>query len=290
MTAGEYNMTFSKPNHVDPTGVNVVTKPITVNPEASVAEIFRYDQPGSITARFNTKRGAAAAVPAYPGWGPPGTAFTSLSHSGLLQGTRSYVVNPPGTEATITNLFPFTDGYSVYAGGCPGANPASYTMAPTPPPFAVPNTQTVLPGGAHTVDVRVPALRFRYRAKASSPSSEYWVGMPGQNLSTSSPTTVAKLTATAPGCGGQMSYSLDSTLFANNTDAGGFIDRPVGRPVSEDWGIPIGTYDICVDTVVNFDPRGTQGSGRYRGVAINVPIKDPDGELVSFDLQSGSCP
>ena len=292
LTPGDYTLSFSgSGGQVDQTGVSAVSKKVTVNAESSVNETFRYDTPGSITAKFNTKRGAADQVPAYAGWALPGSSFVSLSHSGLLQGTKPYVVNPIGTSATMTGLFPFTDAYSVYAGDCPGANPASYTTAPTQAPFAVPNTQIVLPGGAHDVDVRVPAMRLRYRTRASRSSDERWVGVPGQATSTSSSSTVVKLAATAPGCGASTSWYLDNTIWANNTDAGGFIDRPVGRPVEEDWGIPIGTYDICLDLPSGFNPQGDQSSGNYSATAYGVPVKNPEGETVSFStLVSGDCP
>ena len=291
MQPGDYTLTFSKPGHVDPSGVGAVSQRVTLNAESSVNETFRYDVPGSITARFNTKRGDAAQVPAYAGWALPGSSFVSLSHSGLLQGTRPYAITPISTSATLTGLFPFTDAYSVYAGNCPGANPASYTTAPTLAPFAVPNNQVVLPGTSHNVDVRVPAMRLRYRAAATTPASEYWVGMPGQELAGSPSSTVVKLTATAPGCGGSATWHTDATTWANNTDTGGFIDRPVGRPVAEDWGIPVGTYDVCVDLPDLFDPQGTLPRGNYYATASNVPVKDPAGETVSFSgLLTGNCP
>ncbi len=302
---GEYLLTFSKPGYIDPTGVNPVSKEITVNAESTVSETFRYDQPGSITASFNTKRGSAGQVVSFPGWGTPGTAFTSLSHSGLLQGTKSYAVNPVATSATMTNLFPFTDAYSVYAGGCPGANPASYTTSPTTSPFAVPNNQIVMPGSAHSVAVRVPSVRLRYWTQENNASQERWVAVPAKNTTSSSATglTVVKLTATSPGCGGVTSWSMDDcsgtpqpvspacTPSNVTTDTGGWIDRPQGRALLEDWGVPVGTYDICVDLANSYDPVGTLGSGNYRAMATNVMVKDPAGETVSFNqLTSGDCP
>ena len=302
---GDYVLTFSKPGYVDPTGVNAVSKDITLNAESMVSETFRYDQPGSITANFNTKRGSAVQVASYPGWGTPGTAFASLSHSGLLQGTKSYTVNPVATSATMSNLFPFTDSYSVYAGGCPGANPASYTTAPTTTPYAVPNNQIVLPGGSHTVNVRVPAARFRYRTQENTQSNERWVAVPAKNTTSSTATglTVVKLTATSPGCGGVTSWNMDDcsgtpqpvapacTPSDVNSDSGGYLDRPQGRALSEDWGVPIGAYDICVDIANSYNPQGTQGSGNYKGTATNVMVKDPAGETVDLnDLSTGDCP
>jgi len=309
---GAYALTFSKPGHIDPDGVNAVSRDITTNAESTVNETFRYDQPGSITANFNTKRGSAAQVPSHPGWGIPGAAFASLSHSGLLQGTKSYTVaapspitNPYATSATMNNLFPFSDGYSVYAGGCPGANPASYTTAPTTSPFAVPNNQIVLPGGSHSVPVRLPAVRFRYRTQENSQSNERWVAVPAKNTTSANATglTVAKLTATSPGCGGVTSWNLDDcsgtpqpvspacTPSDVNSDTGGYLDRPQGRPLGEDWGAPIGSYDFCVDIANSYNPQGTQGSGNYKGTATNVMVKNPAGETVDLnDLTTGDCP
>ena len=302
---GQYLLTFSKPGYIDPTGVNPVTKEITVNAESTVTETFRYDQPGSITAHFNTKRGGDDPVASYPGWGTPGTAFTSLSHSGLLQGTKSYAVNPVATSATMTNLFPFTDAYSVYAGGCPGANPSSYTTAPTTAPFAVPNNQVVMPGGAHALDVRVPSVRLRYRTQENDDDDERWVAVPAKNTTSATATglTVVQLTATSPGCGGVTNWSMDDctgnpqpvspacTPSTVTTDTGGWIDRPQGRALLEDWGVPVGTYDICIDLANSYNPVGTQSSGNYRATATNVMIKDPAGETVGFDqLTTGDCP
>src|SRR5206468_10559004 len=85
-----------------------------------------------------------------------GQAVT-VANSGLPSGTRVFPPSGPYTpQTTMTTplLFPFTDGYGVYAGNCASADPAQYNASYI--------TKIVTPFGSHLgITVRKPAINIK---------------------------------------------------------------------------------------------------------------------------------
>ena len=83
-----------------------------------------YDQAASVDATFDTETLGGATVPAT-------TTQLSAANAGVPSGPLApfageRVWDPTGGALgtiTATGLFPFADGYSLYGGGCPGADP-----------------------------------------------------------------------------------------------------------------------------------------------------------------------
>jgi len=299
---GAYTLSFSKPGYVDPSGQQDITKSLTVAAEQTVPAAFLYDRPGSLTVNFKTRRGltepdgsATPLLSAHAGLSPPSTAFVSAANSGVPSGARLFTktLRSPtdtATSFTLAGLFPFTDGYSVYGANCQGANPVSGPNQVAP--AAQTSVATVLPGGSSSIDVRMPAVRFRF-PKASNTFPDFlpgqYVGMPSKgNASATGLLTVARLTAESLGCGGISRWVLADNSHTVTTDVGGWIDRPSGRD-AEDWGVPVGQYDICVE-VKAYDPPGWPTTGDYYARANDQLIKDPNGSTVTLnDFGSGPC-
>ena len=83
--------------------------------------------------------------------------------------------------------------------------------------------------------------------------------------------------AKASGCGGTETYSVGADQWLNT--------RTVGSAQVTDPGVPVGTYDICVEA------RGDIGQGVhwYKLTKSNETISNPDGELISFDPYRGDA-
>ena len=120
-----------------------------------------YDEAASVDAEFDTETLGGATVPAT-------TTQLSAANSGVPSGPFSpfagqRVYDPAGGAAgtiTASGLFPFTDGYGLFGGGCPGADPTDndpdyYTTYPAA--FV-----DVEPGEAPpAVKVRLPSINLR---------------------------------------------------------------------------------------------------------------------------------
>lgn len=302
ISPGSYQLTFSKAGYVDASGRQDISETLTVAAEQTVPAAFLYDRPGSLTVNFQTKRGAAAPIASHGGFVPAATASVWAANSGVPSGARTFArgLSTPGdttTSFTLPGLFPFTDPYSVYGGNCPGANPVSHQ---TPPPAAQQTFATVLPGGSSTTTVQMPSVRFRYPKFSPSNTNgglqggQYVVVPYRGNSSTSAPLTQIKLTAESLGCGGVTTWVMDTSTPHTVTDDAnanqGFLDRPLGRDINENWGVPVGQYDVCVD-LEDYDPPGWPGTNDYRAFATDQLIRNPNGSTVSVGvLGVGNCP
>lgn len=242
---GAYQVSFSRGGYIDPSGQTNVSEPVTVSGGEQTSQPFRYDRPGIVRVSADARRGASASPIAAKG------EALSLAHNQLPSGIRS-VAGAATPPTSVTNLFPFTDPYSVFSGDCTGANPASYSAA-APATSALPaqgaaqpTYATVLPGGSANVTVREIALRVQFRYGSSLLVSPY--------------PTNAKLTAKALGCGGTTTYAADPT--------NGWLSSP-------DVGVPVGRYDICIETNV----PANQGlpPGWYTQGFTDQLLQDPNG-------------
>jgi hypothetical protein len=152
----------------------------------------------------------------------------SASNSGVPSGPFSpfaglRVVDPTGAAAvpaiSMTGLFPFSDGYGIYGGGCPGADPTKYISnyyALNPTDFIDSD-----PGvAAAPVVARLPSINLR-------------VIYNGAPLPVTSP---VKITATSK----STNCSEKFTFSAPATDVNGYMLTPA---------LPFGDYDVCVDAL-----------------------------------------
>jgi hypothetical protein len=223
VTAGSYDLSFSRAGFVDPGGVNGVTDSVSVVASTTTTRTYQYAEAGRIAVSFDTQVGSGTPQPAQ-------ARAVSVSNPNLPSpGTR--VFNPSGgAQSTIdaTSLFPFTSGYGVYAGSCPEADPTAYN-----PDYynTYPGLVPVAPGGSHAVTVRQPALNVAVVQSGAPLAGAHVV-----------------VTSTVAGCG---SYP------AQSTDAQGALPAP-GHPFGT-YGICAddGTRSVTAANIQNTDPAGT---------------------------------
>jgi hypothetical protein len=118
--------------------------------------------------------------------------YVRFANGGQQRGPEVFDNGAPTASMTAANLFPFTDGYTVYAGNCDGAKPTT--------PATILATAT----GPPSVTVRVPTLLFLVKKST---------------VNVSSPTV--KLTATGTGCSG-------TTTLANTSSGRAWDALPFG--------------------------------------------------------------
>ncbi len=112
LTAGTYTVSLNTTNWVDRQGYQNPSDTVGVNVGQVSSVQFDYDQRAKI---------AVNVVGTYSTNVPTGYSLTVFNTGLLPAGIRSYTgsTNP----RTISNLFPYVDGYSVWAGSCADADP-----------------------------------------------------------------------------------------------------------------------------------------------------------------------
>jgi Tfp pilus assembly protein PilV len=157
-----YSVSFAQPTYVNVNGVNAITGPITVVPATVSVTQFQYDIAGTITASFDSKVNGSSTATA-----TTGTEVTFAdSHMTLTPATRLF---PTGGGSTFvssingTNLFPFLDQYSVYAGDCKFNDPNQWGQPQTFAPI-------LGPGQTKTVTVREPAINVKTQLNSTTTS------------------------------------------------------------------------------------------------------------------------
>jgi type II secretory pathway pseudopilin PulG len=89
--------------------------PVTVAALKTSLTQLELDVPASLRAQFVTPEGAAAT------W-----KSISVANAKLPSGVRTFTSATAGASRDATSLFPFHDGYGVYAGTCKANNPAQW--------------------------------------------------------------------------------------------------------------------------------------------------------------------
>lgn len=194
---------------------------------ATVLKKIELDQPTSIRASFETKpSGVSTPIPV--NWDSISVANSHLPSPGWKAVSQA----SPAATVTMGSLYPFADGYGVYAGTCEANNPAAYDSDY----FATVGTAAfVIPPPAGTADVlvRKPALNVKV------------VNLSGVVV----PNATVKVTTADTDC--TETYPLQTTNLS-----GAMVDP----------GFPFGKFNICaqsgttkgtVSGVVSTDPNGT---------------------------------
>jgi prepilin-type N-terminal cleavage/methylation domain-containing protein len=110
--AGSYTVTLSKSGYVDDQGNAGPSQIATVQAGSTVPLEFQYD--GGSTLAVTLTGSAGGAIPTNV---PVSIGNTHLQPAG----TKTYAGS--GNPRTITGVFPYTDGYDVWAGDCTAADP-----------------------------------------------------------------------------------------------------------------------------------------------------------------------
>jgi hypothetical protein len=113
-TAGSYTASMNTSGvYVDPVGVTNPSQTFTVATGSLVQKSFSYDKAAALAVTYTTDSGYALPTSA------PGLSLYNTSILPLGVKTVAY----SGSPTNVTNLWPFSDGYSVWAGSCKQSDP-----------------------------------------------------------------------------------------------------------------------------------------------------------------------
>ena len=154
LPVGAYTATVNQAGYVDKNGTQSVSQTTSVADSATSSLVYLYDRAASIAATFNSVIGGSTVA-------VQGTGFM-VSNSALPSpSTRTFTsASAQSSIDSGTTLFPFSDGYGVWAGSCAANDPSLYGQ--TPPIVAV------NPGAASSVAVRMPALNIVVKTSAGA--------------------------------------------------------------------------------------------------------------------------
>jgi hypothetical protein len=283
--ADTYATSINVPGWVDPGGVTAVNATGIVSPGGTTITSLLYDKRAQVTTGFDTLyyryNGSS------PGWVTQASRAWALSlensdvpGSGIRTFADTSGAVDPLTVQTGTNLFPFADGYGIYAGKCAEQNPAA-TVANQP--WATINAHQVTERNT-TYDrttgaaapLRMPALPARVYRGTTTNNNPY-----------GNANVMARLVVPAPPSGedplctdelqsqvqnttwGLESYpsgrSMSGTSPGFTNGMTGFVTKIAGAGGTEfDPGLPFGVWRVCADD-------GT------RSVVAQIDNTKPDG-------------
>jgi type II secretory pathway pseudopilin PulG len=181
--AGSYTVSLSNTGYVDNNGAATPSKvQVVANGQLYVLP-FSYDKAAAIRivqTILSSTYPAPGTLPAYVAYG--NSALPGVTHS---------VVTPAGsgfTYTTVPNLWPSTDGYTAWSGGCADADPGTVAAGRGTP-------TVVAPGGLSDVNAQLAPVNITVRNAAGT-------AKPGVTVTVNS-------TSTCPS--GQSSIVLGST-------------------------------------------------------------------------------
>jgi hypothetical protein len=203
--AGNYTATISELGLVGWNGETSLTKAVTSTAgQTTTYGAYELDQPATINAQFDTKVGSASSASAK-------SRYISINNAKLAAQWPVYDAGSNATTVTASGLYPFLDGYGIYAGRCT-------TNAPTTVQNTAPDpNQTVTP------TIRVPSINIRVVNAAAS-------------AAVNGATVFVK---TADAC--TTTYS-SQTSATTTTGGAGALPEP---------GFPYGSYKICAQNTVS---------------------------------------
>jgi Tfp pilus assembly protein PilV len=300
--ADTYDIVMNTTSYVSTDGVQSVATTGTVTTGTASVVPLVYDKAGALTASFDTQ---------YYDWAAnayrvsASRAFNlTLANARLSTnaGRRFLSSATPVAQLGATNLFPFADGYGVYAGRCVEENPSAFNSA-----WASTSGNAFLSvdrGANATMTVRQPALPVRVaNGQTGSGASAKWNWVGGADVraklvvaSTSdcaaSPDRINGIT-TGDSASGLQSYPsgitpYSGTVAQNYADGWlGFVTKKEPGTTGTDaalglapgsprtWstryfdpGLPWGTWQICADdgsrrSFVTVNNKNRAGTANY---------------------------
>ncbi len=189
---GSYTVALSGSGFVNDQGIAAPSQSATIKAGSVVSVQFQYDQAATLLLTLQGNNGYA----------PPSNITVSVGNTHILPtGTKWFAGT--GSPRTISGLFPYSDGYEVWAGGCSDADPEG--VSPGGSPYysgasrAVPIAVT--PGAPSVGAVMMPEVAVTVKKAGAS--------VPGYDVTV---THVTPSGATSdPGCPTAESYALGTS-------------------------------------------------------------------------------
>ena len=233
-------------------GEDGTTNVVTVQPAKTSLKHLELEPPGSLRARFERPDGSAAS------W----TSMT-VANAKLPGGTKPFTSGSAVPTIDSNGLFPFLDGYGVYAGTCRANNPSFWD----PAYFTTSGKGSVVlePGDfLEPVDVQMGTLLVRVRTSTGGAVN-------------------ARVTLT----------QVDS----NCTQPASALSSGVGADGDQSFVVPFGTYRVCASATISSQIRrrvstAPAGTGTPTAPRDIVVAPGANGISRSIDVQlpgSGSA-
>jgi Tfp pilus assembly protein PilV len=270
---GSYTASMNSAGWVDQGGVQNTSVGATVSNGTVNVKSLSYDRGASVDANFDTEPlGGSSGVPAATTQLSAANASVPSGPFAPFAGER--VFNPPGSLGTITatGLFPFADGYNLYGGGCPGADPTKYD----PDYFSTVGAGAVVatdPGAASpAATVRLPSINLRVLYNGLALPSTYQAY------------TRIVVTSIGTNC------SEKFTFPAPATDSAGWMLNPA---------LPFGPYKVCAESRTPASPTSLRNKTLnpvnnfyYRGIKPTADPSLPVSPVIDLNsgTSSGACP
>jgi len=153
LTPGTYSVTLGTTGWVDRQSVAAPTQTVGVTAATISSVAFDYDQAATVAL---TLSGVNSGLPA-------NAVPITIANTGLLPaGTKT--ITGTGITRTLTDLFPFSDGYEMWAGDCADADPQGVNSSGTRfwPGASRDNAVNVDPGATTTATIAMPTLRISF--------------------------------------------------------------------------------------------------------------------------------
>ncbi|MGH2556850.1 MAG: type IV pilus modification PilV family protein [Actinomycetota bacterium] len=122
LPVGTYDVTLSSPGYVDGQGNSSPTQTTTVSLGTTVRVEFDYDQASTLSLTLQAPGGGS----------PPDGLPVTIRNSKLLPDETKIIPGAAGNTRTVPDLFPYVDGYQVWAGSCADADPEGQMSDGTP--------------------------------------------------------------------------------------------------------------------------------------------------------------
>ena len=190
---GAYTVTLSKSGYVDYQGVTGPSQSATVGTGTISSIQFQYDQ--SATLNLTLARGVGRRDPGehprHPGQHP-------------LPAVRTEDVRGNRGARTVLGLFPYVDGYEMYAGSCLNADPEGVSGGAIYPGASRPAATSVTAGGTSAATVPMHTVLVQ---------TQTLVGVPRPNVAITATNVVDT------GCPTAVTYPLGTTDASGNFTA-----------------------------------------------------------------------
>jgi prepilin-type N-terminal cleavage/methylation domain-containing protein len=144
LTPGSYTLSLSSVGYVDGQGVASPSQSVTVSAGATQSRQFDYDQGATLAVTMSA-----------PGGGTVPSALAVTLGNTHYPTPRYKTFTGTGTSRTIANLFPYPEGYQMWAGECSDAKPPTATDDAIDGPVATP------PGLTTTATLQIPTVTLQ---------------------------------------------------------------------------------------------------------------------------------
>jgi prepilin-type N-terminal cleavage/methylation domain-containing protein len=226
-TTGTWAASINNAGYVDFYGNQNATKNVTIAVGSLTQATINYDKAATATVVQQTQSGYNL---------PTSLPFLTFANTGL-QPTGTRYVQAAGTATTVTSLWPFSDGYTMWAGQCAQADPAASGGTRSP-------AVVMGPGTTNSATVQLTGAALTVRTAAGVPVTNATVTATPLNTSGCA-TTENPLTLGVTDTTGVLKTSLPAGAWtlkvSGKSPSGSWPNTPVLLPTSSPIAVTVTT-------------------------------------------------